>query len=96
MVYGGSSTNNFISVGTNSTTLTIGAGITISGDAGTIGSNVSTRLVTLQGSITANDPTGTLTLYNVTNQSSIDAINGGTISLSGTSWNNTATGTIPI
>jgi len=82
------SNNNFVDQNPGTTTLTIGAGITIRG-RGTIGQNSSLRAIDNLGTIIADSGTLTVTGINWTNNNILRA-DGGTLTLAG-SWNNTGT-----
>ncbi len=76
--------------GSSGSVLTIGSGVTIEGNAGSINAAAGTSFVN-QGTITANTTGGTLTLNGTWSSSdTIDAVSGGTLALSG-SWSNTGT-----
>jgi len=96
IVFDGSGNNNQIIVGADSSTLTIGAGITIETGVGngTVGTQSGTnRNIINQGTIRSDVSGKKITLLDFSNENLIQGLSGGDIELVG-DWTNTVTGTI--
>ena len=101
VTFGSTSNYNSLIVGNNNTTLTIGANITVDGEAGDIGYNPevgggSSITVVNQGTIDAYVSSSNIAIYNTNWSSSgiLSVANGGTISLQGTCDNTGGTLTL--
>jgi hypothetical protein len=90
--FGTSSSSSTLYNYNNTNTLTIGPGILIHGKNGQlIDNSTGNRGFLLQGTVSADVAGGSFTLNNFTNTALLQAINGGSLHLTGTYWHNAGT-----